>query len=86
MHAFTFGKDDVRTVSTNVDITGLAGKPWSLDVYSMFTDRRFEGFTVGLVLLGVCPNGAGEFAIDVEVDGLRGIVEEPNVSFWRALR
>jgi hypothetical protein len=58
MHAFTFGKDDVRTVSTNVDITGLAGKPWSLDVYSMFTDRRFEGFTVGLVLLGVCPNGA----------------------------
>ena len=38
MQAFTFGKVDVRTVCTNVDITGLVREPRSFDAYSVFPD------------------------------------------------
>jgi hypothetical protein len=51
----------------------------------VFTKSGF-GVTVGIVLLGICRNGAAELAINVEGGSFPRIVEETNVSFRRVLR
>src|SRR5438270_13427723 len=85
MQAFTFGKVDVCTLCTNVDITGLVREPRSFDAYSVFPEPCFEGVTILVVPFRVCPSGAAELAIDVELDSFRGIVEEPKVGLRRVL-
>jgi hypothetical protein len=50
----------------------------------VFPDADFR-VTVGKVFFWVCLNRATELAIDVEVDGFRGVVEEPKMNLRRVL-
>jgi hypothetical protein len=62
------------------NLAGLHREFWSSYAQLVLTGTDF-GVTVHKVFFGVCRDGARELAIDVEVGGFGGIVEEPNLSF-----
>src|ERR1700690_3871820 len=70
---------------SNVEFAGLAAKFSSAYADAVFTNGYF-GVTPRIAVLGVCRNEAAELAVNVEVDVLRGIVEESNVRLRDLLR
>lgn len=65
-------------------VAGLAWKFGPFYAQPVFPDANFR-ITVRKIFFGVCLDRAAQLVIDVEVDGLRGVVEEAKMNLRRVL-